>query len=623
MIGRLALGLAVAAAACLGDEPVPDPREVASLTIDEAVALASRQAALPSAALRLADARGPLVAVGLPEEAIQRLLADARGMEPFGAQDEVGLHEFLTRTRSPEWLAIRGRFREFLDLPALASPSSEVIDALNGRNLLVTLPAVTDLGCLAFGARAGGRYAFPRLESLSPDAATEVARSTDWLDFSGLESLDPTVAAALAGQQGGGLALGGLRSLPEPIARILSGHAQALSLRGLTVLDDAAAEALAGKEKGDLFLTGLRELRSVALAIRLGRQVEVSLPAADVLSPDAARALVEQGVANGRPRSLVIAGRALLDPAVGDVISRFQGRYLTLCGDFHLDVPLARRLAQSPCQAVSLRGLKRLDADVARELAAFRRELRLPRLEAISPAAAAALATHEGPLVLPDLNAFPPADVAAVVLGCARLDLSSLTAPTPELARLLAAREGSLVLPAVTTLSGEAAVALATHVGTLSLPRLGEIDAEVAAALAAHRGGGLGLHGLRRIGSQAATLLAAHEQPIDLHGLTLTERLDSTAVATLLVRKTGGVVLPNLRRFDYPESRRVAEILATAPGRLSLPQLEAVSPATLAALLRKKDVSLPPVEMLELIAEPDGAATDDFVDPRADDDPPR
>ena len=44
-----------------------------------------------------------------------------------------------------------------------------------------------------------------------------------------------------------------------------------------------------------------------------------------------------------------------------------------------------------------------------------------------------------------------------------------------------------------------------------------------------------------------------------------------------------------------------------------------MSPATLLALVSKEDVDIPEVDALELIAEPDGGPTDDFVDPRPED----
>jgi hypothetical protein len=46
-----------------------------------------------------------------------------------------------------------------------------------------------------------------------------------------------------------------------------------------------------------------------------------------------------------------------------------------------------------------------------------------------------------------------------------------------------------------------------------------------------------------------------------------------------------------------------------------LPALKKVSPKTLSALVEKKDVDIPLVETLELIPEPDGSTTEDFVIP--------
>jgi hypothetical protein len=43
--------------------------------------------------------------------------------------------------------------------------------------------------------------------------------------------------------------------------------------------------------------------------------------------------------------------------------------------------------------------------------------------------------------------------------------------------------------------------------------------------------------------------------------------------------------------------------------------LKKISPKTLTALIEKQDVEIPLIETLELIPEPDGSATDDFVIP--------
>ena len=67
--------------------------------------------------------------------------------------------------------------------------------------------------------------------------------------------------------------------------------------------------------------------------------------------------------------------------------------------------------------------------------------------------------------------------------------------------------------------------------------------------------------------------------------------------------------------FDSPDSVDVARALATQKGPLSLPNLKKISPKTLSALIEKEDISIPLIENLELIPEPDGSTTEDFVIP--------
>lgn len=54
----------------------------------------------------------------------------------------------------------------------------------------------------------------------------------------------------------------------------------------------------------------------------------------------------------------------------------------------------------------------------------------------------------------------------------------------------------------------------------------------------------------------------------------------------------------------------------TRKGPLSLPNLKKISPKTLSALIDKEDVEIPLIETLELIQEPDGSVTEDFIIPK-------
>jgi hypothetical protein len=67
--------------------------------------------------------------------------------------------------------------------------------------------------------------------------------------------------------------------------------------------------------------------------------------------------------------------------------------------------------------------------------------------------------------------------------------------------------------------------------------------------------------------------------------------------------------------IDTPDSVAVAQALAKHKGPLKLPNLKKISPKTLAALVKKEDVEIPLIETLELIQEPDGSITEDFVIP--------
>jgi pimeloyl-ACP methyl ester carboxylesterase len=74
--------------------------------------------------------------------------------------------------------------------------------------------------------------------------------------------------------------------------------------------------------------------------------------------------------------------------------------------------------------------------------------------------------------------------------------------------------------------------------------------------------------------------------------------------------------LSSIVAIESPDSVEIAATLATRKGPLRLPNLKKISPKTLAALIEKEDVEIPLIETLELIQEPDGSPTDDFVIPR-------
>jgi hypothetical protein len=73
--------------------------------------------------------------------------------------------------------------------------------------------------------------------------------------------------------------------------------------------------------------------------------------------------------------------------------------------------------------------------------------------------------------------------------------------------------------------------------------------------------------------------------------------------------------LPGIIAIDSPDAVDIAKALAKRKGPLALPNLKKISPKTLTALLKKEDIEIPLIETLELIQEPDGSVTEDFVIP--------
>ena len=91
--------------------------------------------------------------------------------------------------------------------------------------------------------------------------------------------------------------------------------------------------------------------------------------------------------------------------------------------------------------------------------------------------------------------------------------------------------------------------------------------------------------------------------------------LDADTAKALAANEKWNSQLPALTAFETPGSAAAAQALATRKGPLALPNLKKISPKTLTALIEKRDVQIPRIETLELIQEPDGSATEDFVFP--------
>ena len=124
----------------------------------------------------------------------------------------------------------------------------------------------------------------------------------------------------------------------------------------------------------------------------------------------------------------------------------------------------------------------------------------------------------------------------------------------------------------------------------------------------------LQLAGLTTLDAETAKVLAEFKgSRLWLYGLTT---LDADTAKPLAESKAWDGQLPRISAFESPDSVEIAAALATRKGPLSLRNLTKISPKTLTALIEKEDVEIPLIETLELIQEPDGSPTDDFVIPK-------
>ena len=212
--------------------------------------------------------------------------------------------------------------------------------------------------------------------------------------------------------------------------------------------------------------------------------------------------------------------------------------------------------------------------------------------------------------------------VSLVWLSPARALADELPADTNQIERL--------TLEQATALAGSTA-------GWVRLPNLTALDAATAKALAEFKGQDLSLNGLTTLDAATAKALAEFKGQELFLGLTSLDAdlaktlagstawdgrvpklttLDIDIAKTLAALDKWDGTLSSIVAIESPDSVEIAAALATRKGPLSLPNLKKISPKTLTALIEKEDVKIPLIETLELIQEPDGSPTDDFMIPK-------
>lgn len=627
--------------------------DVTDLTVGQADEIAARQARKPS--LDLDDVKNEaalaqrLDAAGVPAPRCAEFQTAVRELElwpllPTESSYERRLVEFLLRTSDHRWLEVLGEFKEVLYLPRLARLAPEVADRLVRRpqapsptGMLLVLPGLTRLDpqtARALSHKQDLGVVLPGITTLTPDVAAALAGG-GIVSLPGLKSITPEAARPLLAKGDAFFAavlLTGVEQISPTVAQACSETQKMLVLRGLQSLDTTTAELLVGNDQINVDLGLVRELtpalagrlanRHGAGVLRLGGVRELAAPAAEQLA----------GSTNG----VSLPGVTSLTPEAASMLARCQSG-IELAGLKALSADLAEKLATCTGE-ISLPGLETLSPELVAALPEWKGFLSLGGLRTISAVDARAFTATTASLRLPGVTKLP-ADIAAILGRVRWLELPGLTPLDAETAAGLAAGPGVLRLDGLARLTPAAARGLAGLRGTLMLHGLGDLDAATATALASSSAELRFGRPLTTLSPEAAEALARHRGPVLLPGLVdpppeVADRLlpndkilfdlgcyaarktISPEVATALAKRQEEIVLAGIEVFESRDAVAIARALARKQGPLALPNLKKVSPKTLLALIEKQDLEIPPIDEMELITEPDGSPTEDFVIPK-------
>ena len=244
-----------------------------------------------------------------------------------------------------------------------------------------------------------------------------------------------------------------------------------------------------------------------------------------------------------------------------------------------------------------LNGLKHLTPETARVLALYKGHLMMNGLAALDAATAKALAAFKGD----------------------GLSLDGLAAIDAAVARALAETTWCAHLPKVKAIDADTAEVLAqVQCDVLFLDSLTALDADTAKSLTKFKGDAMYLRSLTMPDPNTVGALVGFEGMLSLSNEaqeSFFQKTPLTSETALAWAAISNGQLPSITALDAPDSVAIAQALAGRKGPLALPHLKKLSPKTLSALIKKEDVEIPLVETLELIPEPDGSPTDDFVIP--------
>lgn len=379
--------------------------------------------------------------------------------------------------------ALLGTTRPFMDLGGLWEISTESLTLLLTRIQNKGSSASLNLGVSRLPP---GPFAPPaearrdtqrfdlnlrRLAALSADDARNLVAvmrpSGGYLSITVPEL--PAEAADVLADWGGGLVLSGLETVPPGVAKALArlpggrGYRGSINLDRVTTIEPGSLVELTQAKRSFNF-GGLREITpELARAFVKCQACGLRFPFVTRISPEVAAVLV-----TGTAQALMLPGLTTLEPEVAAALAACPSWDPVLPGVTSLAPDAAAALASFVSRRgdLQLPGLTTLEPEVAAALARCERFVPVfPAVRAIEPAAVAALAACRRPVGLPGLTPLTP-EVAAALAVCppwngALSGITGFDAPdSVKVATALAARQGALSLPALRRISPKTLAAL-------------------------------------------------------------------------------------------------------------------------------------------------------------------
>lgn len=278
----------------------------------------------------------------------------------------------------------------------------------------------------------------PALASLDEAAARAISPRKGIIGLWGIRSLSPSVAASVGGCAGMRIELLSMDEVPPDVGRALAGWKRSGVVLGITQLHVELASILADYS-GELYFPYLESV-SLDAARSLSKHGRfVDFGGASV-SPEVAEALL------GHKGPLGLSRAKRLEPGVGEVLARHSAEVRLSLEE--IDCPtLMRKLLGESHASASVRKLRVMSPEVAKEFVRSGRVDSLRALRSLEPAAASELAKLSSELDLP---------------GFAEL--------TPEVARALTDRTPAVRLRGIKSLVGPEGVAVAKALAETPAP---------------------------------------------------------------------------------------------------------------------------------------------------------